>query len=142
MGLDITHWKLLPEKTYSSEMFLKEEIELGMNDINNLNNEAFKDVLVNGMWEFVAVFDNVEDLELAKYEVSSLNDGYRNIKLLLSKTGELYHEKISHFEIENGIKEFDITQDTIEIDLEDGRKIQFESICYEGKLSCKVAYFA
>ena len=141
MGLDITHWKLLSEKTDSSQMFLKEEIELGIKDINRLSEEVYKNSLVDGFWEFIAVFDNDQDLRLSRAELEELNDGYRHFKLVVSRTDELFEEKINKFEIDNGISSFNKKQDNIEIELKDCRKIQFTSICYEGKLNRKVAYF-
>ncbi|WP_027394242.1 hypothetical protein [Aquimarina latercula] len=141
MGLDITHWKLSSEKTDSSQMFLKEEIELGVKDINRLSEEVYKNSLVDGFWEFIAVFDNDQDLKLSRTELEELNDGYRHFKLVVSRTDELFEEKINKFEIDNGISNFNKKQDNIEIELKDSRKIQFTSICYEGKLNRKVAYF-
>ena len=141
MGLDITHWKLLSEKTDSSQMFLKEEIELGIRDINRLSEDVYTNSLVDGFWEFIAVFDNDRDLQLSKTKLKELNDGYRHFKLVISKTDELFKEKIKKFEIYNGINDFNKNQVNIEIELNDTSKIQFTSICYEGKLNRKVAYF-
>ncbi len=141
MGLDITHWKLSSKKNDSAQMFLKEEIELGMRDVNRLPEEVYTNSIVDGFWEFVAVFDNDQDLQSSKKELEELNDGYRHFILILSRTDELFEEKIKKFEIDNGIKDFNKNQNNIELELKDTRKIQFKSICYEGKLKRKVAYF-
>jgi len=140
MGLDITHWKISSEKTNSSQMFLKEEIELGVRDINRFSEEVYTNSLVTGFWEFVAVFENEQDLQSSKSELEELNDGYRHFKLVVSKTDDLFEEKIKKFEIEKGINNFNKTHNNIEVKLNDTRKIQFTGICYEGDLNRKVVY--
>ena len=60
--------------------------------------------------------------------------------MVVSRTDEFFEEKIKKFEIEKGINNFNKTQNSIEIKLNDTRKIQFTGICYEGVLNRKVAY--
>ena len=141
MGLDIIHMKVSQVETDSTQMFLKNEIELGIKDQNYLLENAYSEKLVDGFWEFVAVFKNEEELKEVESELKDLNDGYRYFKLIVSKTDDRYREKIRDFEKDNRIKEFNKTLEIIDIRLKDGRKIQFESICYEGKLKHKVVYF-
>ncbi len=141
MGLDITHMKLSLIKTDTTEMYLKDEIMLGMKDVNNFPDDIYSEKLVNGFWEFIAIFKNNEELEFAKPELERLNDGYRNFKMIVSKTDNQFKEKINHFEKEHKIEKVKKTKSLIEVNLKNGSKILFESLCYEGELNCKVAYF-
>ncbi|AUC15548.1 hypothetical protein BTO06_10515 [Tenacibaculum sp. SZ-18] len=141
MGLDITHLQVVPNKEFDSFTLLKEEIKSSLKDVNLLSENIFSRAFTKGIWEYVAVFRNDEELQLGKSILLNKKDGFTDFKLFATETNPELKKLIVNFEDYNQLNSFNkhIFNDKFTVD----RKLQipYKSISYEGELMKEVAYF-
>ena len=141
MGLDISHYKLIEVEADDSLMFLKDEIEFELAEDRYFPDDIYVDADVEAYWEFIAVFNNSEDLLSCQSVLRDRNDGYVNYQLLVSKDDEAYQKKIKVFEKQMGLVNFEKHKGKLTVQNESDKGITYEYLVYFGTLTRKVAYF-
>ena len=137
MGLDISHYKLIPYQNERTEFFLKDEFDIGLRT-GSIPNSNYKIKSVEGIWEYIAIFKSSEELTLANVYLNELADGYTNYKLRLVE-GISTERDILEFEKNQKLSGLLKSSETSEIEIKT-RKIQFQNVFYEGSLNCYVSY--
>ncbi len=138
MGLDITHIKLIEQKSDASTLILKGELEHCLMDYD-LKDISFTQQEVEGIWEPIVIFTSSKEMDLLQPTMNELSDGYCLYELFLHLEMDNLDALISAFEQRKGLDKLIKKDNFVEYE-EDGQLVSYVSVSYEGVLMKEVVY--